>query len=983
MQRLTYTFVSYSIVNDMRMKLMKNHKLNNLFAAVLCGVFVIMSAAQVSAQGFEFNFGGPSEDQGAAILQTDDRGYLLAGYTESFGGDGDLDIYIIRTDVDGQRVWEKVYDEGFTKHAYGLDATLDGGYIIVGDIRPTALDSFNVYLLKIDRNGEKIWSHNYGSTGFEQGFDVKATADGGYLLAGRKLDPIDGKLDIYVIKVDALGGLVWEKTFGSEGDDEGWAAEEVADGYVIGGNAINPGTGSSDAYVLKLDFDGNVVWDYYFDYPTTFEQGFGLTLTNDGSFVIAGHSGFVELFAGKLSGDGTTELWAQNFPVGIGGQANDVVETEDGNYVIAGITEIDPTNIDLFIAKVNATDGAPIWTHTYGRPIIADWAESIVERADGGFALVGWNGQESQIFINDVKMIKADSDGRIRTNYITGTIFADWNNDLSQDAGEQGLNDWVIEASSDNGSWYGTSDENGNFYVLVDTGTYDLRVLVKGTNWESAYPFIGNLAFTGTYDTIQVEFPMHKLYTCPTLVVDVSAHAVVGCENSTFTVSYRNEGTADATAAEVTLELDTDWTFVSSSVPATPAGPNTYTFQVGDLAVGDAGRFEVILNADCDAPVGTNFFVKAHITPDDICVPAPLWNGSSVELTGTCVGDTVVFELHNIGLSITPQLNYIVIEDEIMGVSNPFTLPSGNTMQVKRYATGSTFRVVSEQAPNHPGQNAPTIAIEGCVAGGGTEFSKGMVTMFPENEGNSFIAIDAQESMEANDAIIMRAYPKGYRGDTIAANVDIEYHVRFENTTEDTLYWIAVRDSLPLEYLNLGTLQPGASSHPYNFKAYDNGVVKFVFESIALAPEAKGFVQFKISQQPDLAEGTEIFNKVTLFGGYDQTPVESQVKRHVIGGAKFQDFVEIILDAKEVPVAGVTVTVFPNPMDGQSTIRVEGKSFRQLEMNVFDASGRLVRQEQSAGNQITLEKGNLKAGSYFFVLNADGQQIKTGKVIVQ
>lgn len=984
MQTFPYTFVSSSIVNDLRMKLMKNHKLNFILAAMLWVVFVVMSSQQVTAQGFEFNFGGLSEDQGAAILQTDDRGYLLAGYTESFGGDGDLDVYIIRTDVDGQRIWEVAHDEGFIEHAYGMDATLDRGYVIVGDIRLTALDSFDVYLFKIDREGAIVWSKNYGSTGFEQGFDVKATSDGGYLIAGRKLNPIDGDLDILVIKTDALGNLVWEKTFGGEGDDEGWNAEEVADGYIIGGNGINPGSGSSDVYVLKLDFNGDFVWDYYFDQPATFEQGFGMTLASDGGYVVAGHSNFTEFFAGKLSADGTTELWTQNFSSGIGGQINDVIETEDGNYVVGGIAELTAANIDLFIAKLDASNnGAPIWTRTYGRTITTDWAESLVERADGGFAIVGWNGQASQIFINDVKLVKADSDGRIRTNYITGKIYADWNNDLSQDAGEQGLNDWVIEASNNNESWYGASDEDGNFYVLVDTGTYDLKVLVKGTNWESAYPFIGNLAFTGTYDTIQVEFPMHKLYTCPTLVVDVTTGEVVNCENSTFTVNYRNEGTADASGVEVSLELDSDWTFVSSSIPGTPVGVNTYAFQVSDLNVGDAGSFEVTLNAACDVPVGTNFFVKAHITPDDICVPAPLWNGSSVELSAACVGDTVVFQLRNIGNTITPELGYIVIEDEIMGKSNPFELPALDIMEVKRYASGGTFRLVAQQTSNHPGRSNPTIAVEGCMASGVTSYSTGMVTMFQEDEANYFVAIDAQESIEANDATILRAYPKGYRGDTIAANVDLEYHVRFENTTEDTLYWIAVRDSLPLEYLDLATIQPGASSHPYNFSAYDNGVVKFVFETIALPPAAKGFVQFKISQQPDLQAGTEIFNSITLFGGYDETPVQSQVKRHVIGGATLQDFVEIIISTRETPIKGVTVTIFPNPMAGQSTIIVEGRTFQQLEMNVFDASGRLVRQEKAAGNQITLEKGDLKAGTYFFTLNADGQQIKTGKVIVQ
>jgi hypothetical protein len=965
--------------------LMKSKKLNKLVAGLICGLWVFACSAPVHSQGFEYYYGGPSEDQGQAILQTDDRGYLIAGYSESFGIDGDLDVYLIRTDVDGQEIWSRIYDEGFIEHAYGLDAALDGSYVIVGDIRPSVLDSFNVYLLKVGRNGEFIWSSQFGTSGLEQGFDVKATTDGGYIIAGRRVNPTIGGLDIYVVKADANGGLVWEKTLGGAGDDESRSVVETSDGYVFGGTSVNPVSGSTDIYVFKLDFDGELVWDYYFDYPASFDQGFGMTLASDGSYVVAGHVNFLDIFVAKLSEDGTTEIWSNTFNPGIGGQANDVIEAADGSYVLTGIVETDATNIDLFIAKVNAADGEPIWTHTYGRTPIIDWAESLIERTDGGFAIAGWNGQASQIFVNDVKLVKTDADGRIRNNYIAGKVFADWNEDLIQNFGEPGLEGWIVEASGDNGVWYATTNQNGEFAVLVDTGTYDVKTFVKGANWESAIPLVSGLSFPGAYDTIAATFPMQALYTCPTLLIDVSTDVVVACENSVFTVSYRNEGTAAAAGSEVRLELDTDWTYLSATAPLTSQiGDSIYFFEVGDLAPGARGSFEVTLAANCEAPLGTSFWVKAHITPDEICVPAAGWDGSSVAVYGKCEGDTVVFELRNIGLNnMTETAGYIVIEDEIMGYSTPFTLPSGDAMLVKRYANGSAFRIAANQSANHPGQSAPTVAVEGCMADGITDFSKGMVTMLPEDEANPFIAIDVQESIEAGAAIDLRAYPKGYRGDTIAANVDIEYHIRFQNTTNDTLFWVAIRDTLALEHLNIATLQPGASSHPYRFQAYDQGVVKFVFEGIELPPSATGFVQFKISQVADLPALTEIFNRALLFVGYDETPVQSAQKRHVIGGASFQDFVEIILDAKEPQIPGVNVSVFPNPMSGFSTILVEGKAFNQLNLKVFDAAGRLVRQVQAAGNQITLEKGDLKAGTYFFALEADGRALKTGKVIVQ
>jgi hypothetical protein len=161
-------------------------------------------------------FGGNSDDEALSIQQTKDGGYIVVGYTSSFGV-GNWDIYVIKLDAKGDNVWEKTYGGSGYDIAYSIQQTTDGGYIIAG--KTGDLYSGDVYIIKLDKDGNKMWEKTLGGSGDDGAYSIQQTTDGGYIVAGYTSSFVAGVAggwyrDVYVIKLDENGNEVWEKTFG-------------------------------------------------------------------------------------------------------------------------------------------------------------------------------------------------------------------------------------------------------------------------------------------------------------------------------------------------------------------------------------------------------------------------------------------------------------------------------------------------------------------------------------------------------------------------------------------------------------------------------------------------------------------------------------------------------------------------------------------------------------------------------------------------
>jgi hypothetical protein len=231
-------------------------------------------------------FGGTNDDEGFSVQQTTDGGYIITGSTDSFGS-GDYDAYLIKTDANGDTLWTKIFGGIFNDLAYSVQQTTDGGYIVVGYTVSFGAGNADVYLIKTDANGNSLWSKTFGGAIDDQGYLVQQTMDGGYIVAGKATSFGAGNSDVYLIKTDPNGNSLWIKTFGGADYDYGFSVQQTMEGgYIVAGRTVSFGAGGNNVYLIKTDVNGDTLWTKTFG-ETGYSTGNSVELTNDGGYIIA------------------------------------------------------------------------------------------------------------------------------------------------------------------------------------------------------------------------------------------------------------------------------------------------------------------------------------------------------------------------------------------------------------------------------------------------------------------------------------------------------------------------------------------------------------------------------------------------------------------------------------------------------------------------------------------------------------------------
>jgi photosystem II stability/assembly factor-like uncharacterized protein len=458
--------------------------------------------------------------------------------------------------------------------------------------------------------------------------------------------------------------------------------------------------------------------------------------------------------------------------------------------------------------------------------------------------------------------------------YLSGTVFNDVLQNCVLNVSDTHLENWIVQATGNGGTYYTTSDANGYYFVALPLGTYDISLSYPNRNWiNSCEPFFTE-TLSSPLDTLVRNLAARQAVDCPVLEVDISTAALSHCANNTYTVRYINTGTATAIAPYVVLSLDANLTMISSNWSSVSG--NSYTFDLPDLVTGATGYFSFVAFLECDPIVGQTHRVVANIYPDDFCLPSsPLWDGASLMVESICQSDSVSFTIRNDGLGeMTTTQGFIIIEDHVLMSEGDVDLGPGEDTTITLYPEGTTLRLEVAQVPNHPGRSRPSAAYEACTSDNNGNISLGYINQFPADDANVFVSIDAQESTASAVTTIHKAYPKGY-GDEhfIKANEDLDHHILFENNTTDTVYTVIVRDSLSA-WLDAASIRRGAASHPYSFSLSGTGVAEFTFSNIQLAPGETGFIKFTIQQLVDNPDGTYIENTACIafdFGFYNKT----------------------------------------------------------------------------------------------------------------
>jgi hypothetical protein len=1008
-------FALQSTDSDLKVQTM-NERLTVLAFGRQCQRMALMLAVlclslTAGAQGFEKKFGGPKDDFGQAILQTKDHGYIEVGRTGGeLGDDNDVDIFVVRTDVDGTVIWTKQYDEGFLEQAEDVVEVNDGEFLVIGFRQETPTAPTQTYLVRLDRFGEMVFSRSYGSEGLgEKATKITSLPNDEFLISGNRKQADGGETDALITKVNGNGDIIWRTVLNDAFTSEALGAIATPQGGVIVGTNVKASileTGNIQLYGLSAA--GETTWTQTYGTNEKTERLNGMILTTDNHLVFVGstENGTKALIAkADLNGD---TLWYHEINAGpLDDILYNVIEQDGGESLVAvGQTVPTPANLDVLMVKVRANDGLILWQRRLGDEETLDVGRDLARTTDGGFALAGFNARFDGVLGNEMVLFKTDDLGDLQTNYLRGRVYRPATDDCSpyQD-GDRGQPGWLIRAESNANVFFGSTDSLGNYELRVDQDEYGVSLLRRNDRWEICEPNPLTVDLTVAYDSSRHDFAVTPAFDCPLLEVTMSATPAIQCDNQRITINYNNSGTATATGASVTLELDNKLTLLTASLPYTNGENGMLIFGLGDLAPSTEGTIVLTTRVACTGVVdGEAISSRTTIYPLIECAPvSDDWDGSSIVVTSRCdLVEGLSFFITNIGEDMTTTNGYVIIEDILLRGQSTFMLEALETERIDIDLSGDgevgTYRLIAEQSDGHPGNSFPTAVAEGCQPqSGNVSFTTGFVAQFPDNDGNLYLDILTQEivALPEDATLTLTAYPRGYQDAIIIPKTDIEYTVFFALPGNDSFERVVIRDTLP-EPLDVNSLEMGAASHPYDFTLYQGGILKITFDSIRIfsgggtgeadAVTRQGYVSYRLSQKPNLTQGTVIRNRAAVYFDYQQ-PELSQEVRHVVGCDQlFEGDCLLISSSGNLPNAtGVTISVGPNPIKERTRVRIEGweRPDTEFTFQLFDAAGRNVVRQSFRGDVFEFLRPNLASGAYFYEVTGGGFNIGAGQLTLQ
>lgn len=342
-------------------------------------------------------YGGAAADGFRAAVPTLDGGVIAVGYTYSYGA-GDVDVFAVKTDARGETVWTRTFGGPAPDYAYGVCRTSDGTCVLAGYTMSAGAGAEDVYLIAMDADGDTLWTRTYGGPGLDEARSICLTRDGYLVVAGQTESFGAGLSDVYLLKVNAEGDTLWTRTFGGAGSDWAVGVCETTDGcYGISGTT-GSFTQTRDAYLVKVTSAGELVWQNRYGSAAPYREEFGTgvcAVAGGGMAATGWRTDQDQMDPGQLNllivGSGGTAADYRRFLDPYIEYGTSICTTPAGDYLICGSAKNTTTHRnDLFLLKKPQT-GTWAWAEIMGGSG-SDWGCSVVGAEPDYYIIAGYTG---------------------------------------------------------------------------------------------------------------------------------------------------------------------------------------------------------------------------------------------------------------------------------------------------------------------------------------------------------------------------------------------------------------------------------------------------------------------------------------------------------------------------------------------------------------------------------------------------------------
>jgi hypothetical protein len=827
---------------------------------VWCVLFTLIPA-YLAAQPAQLFFGGSGHDLFHEVLPAGDGNYFLLGSKNA----GNNRIWLLKVQPHGEVIWERLYAASSSSaYEYGHKLTIlpNGNLLIVGEQHD---DEFlwvkQAIVLLADAQGNQIWKHTYNQT--SAAFDAIPTSNG-YMVVGW-FDNIGASSTGLVWSLDANGHLLERHTITVANQNYVRRIFPTADGnFVIIGRANVIGVGYQGIFLRKITPSAELLWQETLDLgrredafssmsPYFHNQPLGALQMPDGSFWVANETAAglgVALLHYAAEGSllerkefGYRDV--HEYPYGLS-------LLDDGSFLIVGGTRTGTLNEPGSFAMRVVSQGKQVWRKNYDAPMVRERLLSAAELPDGRLLMAGLSDVPGGAGGADGWLLLAEADGNVLPWKVRGRVAFDLEGGCFTSEDSPPAAGWIISVASQSGTELVVTAPDGTFVHHTDDAdkVYTLHPASPAEAWSVCQNEIAMSSNAANPEAVLDFSVQSSPIQCPLLEVSIAQPDLKRCEDSHFLVTVRNRGVEASPPQLLTLSLDPALQWVSATVPVFQFG-QTVEIDLPAIPGFSAQNIGLVLRLDCQAQLGRNHPVLAAIAPSP-CSPA--WDGPDFAATGRCEGGSATFELQNLGGGGDDAgTSYRVFANDLLAINGiDLSLPEGGVpVSLSFPADGRTWRLELSQPPGHPAGERTVALVDGCgLAPNGLQAIGYQNAFRPDDSGPERSYVSPASTVGVPSVVVPAVQGFGLYN-LIGDTAPLEFTARAQNPLPQTAQEVLFQLDFSAAF-DLTTFEVLASDGAAALAFTERGSIRVSLANAQIPPSGTALLRFRVAPQADL-----------------------------------------------------------------------------------------------------------------------------------